>query len=297
MKKILILLLALVSTFASAQMTRTLSRYGSDGNLAVYTPPDSIETQDVILYLHGLGERGYTIDQMLSANYGIEKNEIPSLFRLGKVVPYIVICPQLKSDKTAWGRNELIAMFNILDTYKARGYDIHVTGISLGGMGTYAAIQYAYEYNGNKPGYFKTAGAVCGRTATTDYKRFYKTYIKIWHGSNDPTVPVNPDRTLYAALKKIKGDSVEYKEYTGWGHNIWTLSYSLAPRKENSNTTLNGLYVPTIEETYWTWLSRVDPLPIKEDGPAELAEQIYILNGTQGVIDTKNGRYYFNVTK
>lgn len=295
MKKIFILLLALASTLSvSAQMTRTVGHYGLDGNLLIYTPPDSIETHDVILFLHGLGERGNTVDEMIGPD-GLERNEIPALFRLGRVVPYIVICPQLKTTKTAWGKNEIIAMLNILDTYKVRGYDAHVTGLSLGGMGTYAAIQYAYDYNGSKPGYFKTAGAVCGKTSTTDYKRFYKMYLKIWHGSNDPTVSVGPDRTLYAALKKIKGDSVEYKEYQGWGHAIWPLAYSLDPLKENSNTTVNGVIVPTTEEAYWTWLDRVDPRPVSV--PVQAGEQIYILNGTQGVIETKNGKYYFKVTR
>lgn len=291
MRNILLLCLALAWTTTSAQqMTRTIGKYGSEGNLMTYTSPE--ETKDVYLYLHGLGERGNTEAEMISR---LERNEIPALFKQGVVKPGVWICPQLKADKTSWGRNQLTPLFNILDTYKARGYDLHVTGLSLGGIGTYAAIQYAYEYNGNKPGYFKTAASVCGKTATKDYYKFYKTYLKIWHGSNDRTVYPQPDRELFNALTPLKQDSVEYKEYEGWSHNVWELAYSVTPRKENSRTTINGIYMPTNEETYWSFLERVDPLPAQDS--TETADQIYILNGRQGVIETKGGKYFFNVTK
>lgn len=231
MKKLILLLLIPCSLFG--QMKKEFFKYGQDGNYAIYSPPDSIKTYDVILYLHGLGERGNTVADFAS----IENNEIPKLFKQGKIKPFIFIAPQLGALKKAWGKNELIAMFNILDTYKARGYDLHVTGLSLGGMGTYAAIQFAYEYNNNKPGYFKTAGSVCGRTSSTDTIRFSQTAIKIWHGSNDQTVPASPDRSLFKLLLANRYD-IEYKEYEGLGHNIWGLAY---------NESADG---------YWQWFER-----------------------------------------
>lgn len=207
-------------------MTVTLV-HGAAFDYLVYTPNDST-ARGVVLYLHGLGERGTDTN-------AIKRNEIPKLFN-GTTYeqPYIFICPLLAKKYTSWPKNILVACFKILDTYT--GKPRHVTGLSLGGMGTYGAIQYAYDYYGG-PGYFTTACSVAGKTGSTDYKRFDGTYLKIYHGSEDSAskggIGPSADTSFYTKLNvylKSKHAGVNtyasIKIWAGYSHNVWAVSYT-----------------------------------------------------------------------
>lgn len=216
MKKLLLFLL-IIPSLIFGQMKVTDCNYLSTYKYRVYEPTN-FKPKGVILYFAGTGERGSDLNIL-------ERNEIPKLFKSGVEKPFIVICPQLDLAKTAWGTAEIYSMLNILDAYaRFYGIDKHVTGLSLGGMGTYAAVILAYTYNGNKPGYFKTAAPVCGRTSTTNIEVFKNMSIKIYHGLKDSQVPVSPDQTLFKLLTDNHLD-VEAKFYEGWDHPIWGMAY------------------------------------------------------------------------
>lgn len=234
--KYLLLTILLTSTICSAQMKYTDGHFNSSGNYRVYEPTH-LKPIGIILYFHGLGERS---DTDLSL---IERNEIPKLFKNGVEKPFIVICPQLSSSKNGWGSGEIYPMLNLMDAY-ARFYkvDKHVTGLSLGGMATYGAISAAYSYNDNKPGYFKTAAPVCGKSAISTAEPFKGTAIKIFHGTSDGTVGIGEDYRI-AKMLQAAGIDVEFKWYVGAGHNIWGTAY-------NEST-----------ESYWRWLeSKIEPV-------------------------------------
>lgn len=259
MKKLL-LIIFLIPAICSAQMKYTDGHFNSSGNYRVYEPTN-LKPIGVILYFHGLGERS---DTDLSL---IERNEIPKLFKNGVEKPFIVICPQLSPSKNGWGSGEIIPMLNLIDAY-ARFYkvDKHVTGLSLGGMATYGAIATAFSYNGNKPGYFKTAAPVCGKSAITTAEPFKGTSIKIFHGTSDGTVGISED---YRILKMLQtaGVDVEYKWYIGSGHNIWGTAY-------NEST-----------ESYWRWLeSKIGPV-IVEPEPSQDTIRIKIITDRPYVIE------------
>ena len=52
--------------------------------------------------------------------------------------------------------------------------------------------------------------------------------ISIWafHGSADKAVPVCRSRDMVSAIKAAGGKKVEYKEYKGLGHNVWTPTFT-----------------------------------------------------------------------
>ena len=52
-----------------------------------------------------------------------------------------------------------------------------------------------------------------------------KTPVWIFHGSDDPVVPVEGSRKLNEAIKAA-GGSVRYTEYQGVGHNSWDNAYA-----------------------------------------------------------------------
>ncbi len=56
-------------------------------------------------------------------------------------------------------------------------------------------------------------------------RRVGKTPVWIFHGADDPAVPVEESRKMADALKAA-GGSVEYSEYPGVGHQSWLKAYA-----------------------------------------------------------------------
>jgi len=51
-----------------------------------------------------------------------------------------------------------------------------------------------------------------------------KTPVWIFHGGDDPVVPVIESRRMYQALTALGGE-VHYTEYPGVGHDSWVKAY------------------------------------------------------------------------
>jgi predicted peptidase len=49
----------------------------------------------------------------------------------------------------------------------------------------------------------------------------------VFHGTDDPVVPVSGSRDMVEALKRV-GAPVRYTEYAGVGHNSWDPAYAEA---------------------------------------------------------------------
>jgi len=56
-------------------------------------------------------------------------------------------------------------------------------------------------------------------------RRVGKTPVWIFHGADDPAVPVEESRKMADALKAA-GGSVDYTEYPGVGHQSWLKAYA-----------------------------------------------------------------------
>ena len=92
---------------------------------------------------------------------------------------------------------------------------IYIGGYSLGGFGTWDAIQ-------RWPNYFAGALPICGGGSVQEdpMKHAATTSIWVFHGSADGAVPVACSRRMVAALTKI-GMTPLYTEYNGEGHEVW----------------------------------------------------------------------------
>ncbi len=95
---------------------------------------------------------------------------------------------------------------------------IYVTGQSLGGYGTWAAISYF-------PDFFAAAVPVCGGGRTARARFLVGTPVWAFHGSLDPIVWPRESRRMIAALRKA-GGSPRYTEFKFVSHNAWTAAYS-----------------------------------------------------------------------
>jgi len=94
---------------------------------------------------------------------------------------------------------------------------IYVTGVSMGGYGTWDAVQ-------RRPELFAAAMPICGGGDTACAARIKDVPIWCFHGDADGAVPVCRSRNMVSALWAVEG-KIRYREYPGVGHNCWTRTY------------------------------------------------------------------------
>ena len=95
---------------------------------------------------------------------------------------------------------------------------IYVTGLSMGGYGTWDIIQ-------RRPKLFAAALPVCGGGDTALASVIKNIPIWIFHGAADPVVPAARSHDMNAALK-ASGGNAQYREYEGVEHDCWTPTYA-----------------------------------------------------------------------
>jgi predicted peptidase len=199
---------------------------------------DKTKKYPLVLFLHGAGERGSDNEKQLTWGARLFlKDENRKNF------PAIVIfpqCPQesfwptakvdgnsqpvkIDFDYTAAANWPLIAANEL--TRKISNEEavdksrIYVTGLSMGGMGTFESV---FRY----PELYAAAMPICGGGDVAHYdKRVAKIPFWIFHGDADAVVDVKLSRDMVARLKALKAD-VKYTEYPGVNHNSWEKAFA-----------------------------------------------------------------------
>lgn len=165
----------------------------------------------VILFLHGAGERGNDLEI-------VKKHGPPKVVMRQKDFPFIVVCPQCPIEQR-WSSEMLI---NLLDDIVTR-YDvdkerIYLTGLSMGGYGTW---KLACEY----PEYFAAIAPICGGGEPYLAGRLKETPIWAFHGAKDPVVPLEKSEEMVEAVK-AQGGNAKLTVYPDAGHDSWTQTYN-----------------------------------------------------------------------
>lgn len=211
----------------------------------LYVPEDydSNIAYPVILFLHGAGESGGDNEKQL--NVGM----MSPFFELGyyKDFPCIIVAAQVPNspsgtigewvntswkdgsyeikdmDKTGSTFTEEIqlakkAVDQTIADYNVDTNRIYVTGISMGGYGTWNIITHYSDY-------FAAAMPICG--AGDPSKAEYLMNMPIWcfHGDEDVAVPVSGSRDMYDAISAYDNNKIIYTEWTGGGH-AWLPAYN-----------------------------------------------------------------------
>ena len=180
----------------------------------VYLPTD-YEKKDswpLLLFLHGAGERGDDLEL-------VKKHGPPKLIEQGKPFPFVVVSPQCPMDGW-WSTKplELVALLDeIVAKYKIDQDRIYLSGLSMGGFGTWMLAAYA-------PDRFAAIVPVCGGGERLMARRL--THLPVWafHGAKDQVVPLGRSEEMVDALKKLHGD-VKLTVYPEAGHDSWTATY------------------------------------------------------------------------
>ena len=190
------------------------------GNVLRYAimKPEKVKTEEtypLVISLHGSGGRGKNNwERNCHANVALGKSE------RRKQYPCYVIAPTVKKSQR-WNGETLKTLFELISSLQTKhAIDpdrIYVTGQSMGGYGTFAAITL-------RPKLFAAAAPVCGGGRTELAKQIAQIPIWVFHGAKDPTVPVERSREMVEALKKA-GGTPTYTEYPDVRHNAWTRAY------------------------------------------------------------------------
>jgi predicted peptidase len=179
----------------------------------LYLPPDYAQKDSwpLLLFLHGAGERGSDLDR-------VKVHGPPKLIEAGKQFPFIVVSPQCP-DGQWWQPHELAALVDeIVEKYKVDTDRIYVTGLSMGGFGTWALAGFA-------PDRFAALVPICGGGDPMTARRLAHVPIWVFHGAKDPVVPLAASERMVEALKKVKGN-VKLTVYPEAGHDSWTETYN-----------------------------------------------------------------------
>ncbi len=200
--------------------SRTVQVDSVDYTYQVYVPPqpESEQKLPLIIFLHGIGQRGSGgFVPMTGAGGALARHYFGQ-------VPAVVLLPQCRLE-TYWSDAvmERMVMQQIEKTVEEFGADeqrIYLTGVSMGGYG----VWYLASRNAEK---FAALVSICGGSPFTKGDRFDsivrnvgKTPAWLFHGADDKIVQVSESRQIVEALKTNEGN-VKYNEYPDVGHNVW----------------------------------------------------------------------------
>lgn len=188
----------------------------------------------LVVFLHGKGERGN--DNELQLKHGLK------LFADDegmKRFPAIVIAPQCPEDElwsttlaqkdttpsmdaqpTPAMRLVIELLDSMLLTESVDPDRVYVTGLSMGGFGTFDLIT-------RRPTLFAAAVPVCGGgdPSPAKLRRLLKMPIWVVHGTEDKVINIDRSREMVFALES-GGATPKYSELNGFGHNVWDATYS-----------------------------------------------------------------------
>jgi predicted esterase len=208
---------------------------------------DTLKTYPLVLTLHGLGECG-------TDNYRhIQLNHLATCWAdqaFQAKHPHFIVSPQCPVGYN-WTTNAVKATVaeiidSLINNYSIDRDRIYVTGLSLGGNGT-------WDYMISNPDLYAAGIPVCGWHDSSRVKTI--SHIPVWnhHGSSDGSVPVSSSRMLMSAYEKhnkpvvythcgnftckplsaeskyeLIADDVDYvySEYKNWGHDVWNIAYT-----------------------------------------------------------------------
>ncbi len=169
----------------------------------------------MVVFLHGAGERGNGKDEL----HKIQKHALPKYASEGKNFPFILLCPQCPR-RIVWNNIvfELKALIDkVAQDYNADMSRIAITGISMGGFGT-------WEMGLTFSNYFCAIAPVCGGGLSWRCGNLINTPVWAFHGDADSVVPPKNSIEMVESVNK-KGGNAKLTLFHDVEHDSWDSAY------------------------------------------------------------------------
>lgn len=171
------------------------------------------EVWPLVLFLHGAGERGG--DLAAVAVHGPARH-----VREGERFPFVLVAPQAPAGAW-WDPQALGALLDHAEqTYRIDPDRVYVTGLSMGGYGTWALAE-AF------PDRFAAIAPVCGGGTPSRICPAAEAGLPVWafHGALDDVVPLQRSLEMVQRYQRC-GGVARLTVYPDAGHDSWTATYA-----------------------------------------------------------------------
>lgn len=189
-------------------------------------------THPLVIYLHGGSQKGDNLEKLKI--YGL-----PYLVDQGKEFDFVMVAPQCPEGRYWSTENWFDSLYNeITSNYRIDKSRVYVTGISMGGYGTYAvALDHPEKIAAIVP--------LCGGVNDSDTTRICTLRdipILTYHGTADDQISIHETERIVKYLEECNGEII-FHRLTGKGHSIqylyetepWIYEWLLMHRKAINN--------------------------------------------------------------
>jgi len=203
----------------------------------LYVPEniDKNKKYALMIFLHGAGERGSDGNHL---SYKVQAQFIKNIVEDDKLKEqFIVFAPQCPNEmqwvnsdwhpgkydftNTPQSIPEALVMSyiekEILGKYEIDKSRIYVTGLSMGGFGTWDLIT-------RYPDLFAAAMPICGGCDVKTAEAVKHIPIRIYHGDKDTAVLIDGEIDMAEELTKL-GSDIKMTVLQGLGHDAWVYGY------------------------------------------------------------------------
>ena len=163
----------------------------------------------LVIYLHGGSQKGNDLEKLKV--YGL-----PYLVDQGKEFNFIMVAPQCPEGRYWSTENWFDSLYNeVTSNYRIDKGRVYVTGISMGGYGTYtAALDHREKIAAIVP--------LCGGVNDSDTSQICTLKdipILTFHGTADDQISILETERIAESLKKCNGN-ITFHRLEGEGHGI-----------------------------------------------------------------------------
>lgn len=171
---------------------------------------DNDKKYPLILFLHGAGESGNELEK-------VKVHGPPKIVDSKPDFPFIVVSPQCAV--RPWNPEQLNSLLDeIIKTERVDTDRVYLTGLSMGGYGTWALAAL-------HPERFAAIVPICGGGNPNDASKLKDLPTWVFHGAKDEAVPLSRSEEMVAAIKSAGGEP-KFTIYPEAGHDSWTETYN-----------------------------------------------------------------------
>ncbi len=163
----------------------------------------------LILSLHGAGATGDNLTR-------VRGEGLPHRVEAKRDLPFIIVAPQ--SIHGGWNTDALNSLLtDVLTKYRVDADRVYLTGLSMGGYGTWAMAAA-------HPERFAAIAPICGGGDSSTIAQLKNLPTWVFHGAKDRVILPRESEKMVAALKQVGGD-VKLTIYPELGHQSWSVTY------------------------------------------------------------------------